>query len=99
MTTPGRRLLIVWTQSSVYEVDEKVKLIRRTGGVNPPTERTGLGWKPFHSFHAEAGAPAEILWRITEAGTLQMTITSNVVAVEIAESIMSGRQEESASCN
>lgn len=85
MTTDGR-LLLIWTESSVYEVDVLSKQIRRTMGLRPPTDRTGSGWKPFRSVHAKVGAPAEILWRITRGGVFQMTITSNVVAIESSES-------------
>jgi hypothetical protein len=55
-------------------------------GLSPPTERVGVGWKPFRSIHAEVGAPAEILWKITSDGLFKMTITSNVVAIESRDS-------------
>ena len=85
MTATGG-LLRIWTESSVYEVDEGNKQIRRTMGLHPPSERIGVGWKPFNSIHVKVGAPAEILWRITPEGVFQMTVTSNVVAIEPEES-------------
>jgi hypothetical protein len=75
-------LFLIWTESSVYEVDERAKRIRRTMGLDPPTDRVGIGWKTFEAVRAEIGLPAEILWRITPDGVCKMTITSNVVAIE-----------------
>lgn len=86
MTTDGGFLLI-WTESSVYEVDGQAKRIRRTLGLHAPTDRVGAGWKPFSSVHARVGAPAEILWRVTQEGVFQMTMTSNVVAIESLGSV------------
>ncbi|WP_005034573.1 hypothetical protein [Holophaga foetida] len=76
-------ILLIWTESSVYEVDPVAKQIRRTGGVRPPTQRIGLGWKPFLAIEVEVGASAKILWRITPEGVAQTTITSEVMAVEV----------------
>ena len=75
-------VLMLWTESSVYEVDQQAKLIRRTMGMRPPTDRVGIGWKPFQTIHVEVGLPAEILWRVAPGGLMRMTITSNVVAIE-----------------
>lgn len=79
--------LPTWTKSSVYEVDEKAKRIRRTLGLHPPTERVGVGSKPFSSVHARVGYPAEILWRVTLDGVFKMTLTTTVVAIEPLESL------------
>ena len=79
-------LLYIWTESSVYEVDHQAKQIRRTMGLHPPTDRVGIGWKPFKTIHAKVGVPAQILWRVTPDGVFQMTVTSNVVAIESPES-------------
>lgn len=81
MTTDSS-VLMLWTESSAYEVDPQARLIRRTMGMRPPTDRVGAGWKPFHAIHVEVGLPAEILWQVAPGGVLKMTITSNVVAIE-----------------
>jgi hypothetical protein len=81
MTTDSR-VLMLWTESSVYEVDPEAKLIRRTMGMRPPTDRVGVGWKPFHAIHVEVGSPAKILWQVAPEGVMKMTITSNVVAID-----------------
>lgn len=76
-------ILLIWTQSSVYEVDPVAKQIRRTGGIRPPTPRIGLGWKPFLAIEVEVGASAKILWHVTAEGVAQTTVTSEVLAVEV----------------
>lgn len=81
MTTDSS-VLMLWTESSVYEVDPQAKLIRRTMGMRPPTDRVGVGWKPFRAIHVEVGSPVEILWQVAPGGVLKMTVTSNVVAIE-----------------
>jgi hypothetical protein len=86
--THSNCILVIWTQSSVYEVDQKAKLIRRTGGIRPPTRRVGEGWKPFLTLRARPGAPAEILWRITEEGIFQMTVTTPVLAIQGSDAPM-----------
>jgi hypothetical protein len=90
MTTDSS-VLMLWTESSVYEVNRQTKLIRRTMGMQPPTDRVGVGWKPFHTIHVEVGSPAEILWQITPGGVMTMTITSNIVAIESLPSTQPGQ--------
>jgi hypothetical protein len=86
--TDSNCILVIWTQSSVYEVDQKARLIRRTGGIRPPTGRVGETWKPFLTIRAMLGAPAEILWRITEEGIFQMTVTTPVLAIQGSDAPM-----------
>ena len=74
--------MLIWTQFSVYEVDEVEMRVRRVLGDKPPTGRTGTGWRPYRQIQVEVGLPAVILWAITAEGVLQTTVTSRVVAVE-----------------
>ena len=74
--------MLIWTQSSAYEVDEVGMRVRRVLGDKPPTERTGTSWKSYRLIQVEVGLPAVILWAITAEGVLQTTVTSEVVAVE-----------------
>ena len=74
--------MLIWTQFSVYEVDEVKMRVRRVLGDKPPTARTGTDWRPYHQIQVEIGLPAVILWAITAEGVLQTTVTSKVVAME-----------------
>ena len=59
------------TKNSLYEVDDEKKLIRRVGGVNPPTDNFGFDddWIPYQE--VEVGHRLTILF-----GTGRLTITS-----------------------
>ena len=72
---------VVWTMNSFYEIDLTLGKIRRVGGIYSPTERVGLGWKPYMSFEAVVGCPALICWA-TQDGIIRATETSVVQAIE-----------------
>jgi hypothetical protein len=67
--------------NSVYEVDRTLGEVRRLGGVYSPTERVGLGWKPYMSIKVVVGRPALICW-VTQDGITRATETSVVQAIE-----------------
>jgi hypothetical protein len=66
---------------SVYEVDQTLGKVRRVGGVSSPTERVGLGWKPYMFIEARVGLSALICWS-TQDGITRATETSVVQAIE-----------------
>jgi hypothetical protein len=74
--------MMFWTQSSVYEVDQSTRRIRRVQGDRSPTARTGLGWRTYRELQVEVGRSAVILWALTPEGILQTTVTSTVMALE-----------------
>lgn len=47
------RLLLIWTESSIYEVDQQATQVWRTMWLYSPIDRVGIGWKPFKSFCAK----------------------------------------------
>lgn len=84
MSVP-RATALLWTEHSVYEVDESTRMIRRAGGRHAPSPRVGEGWKPFLVLQAEVGRPALIVWSVQENGHAPSTLISPVVAVERLE--------------
>ena len=91
MTAKGATMLI-WTQFSIYEVDEAAKMVRRIQGAKPPTDRVGTGWRPYSNIQAAVGTPAVILWDINKEGVWQMTAISNIVAIQTTESPLPGQE-------
>ena len=75
--------MLIFTESSVYEVLPDKHLIARQQSDCPPTERTGTReWRPYKEVQAKVGLPAVILWDITKDGVWKMTSTSTVLAIE-----------------
>lgn len=75
---------LIWTAFSVYEVDTVLGQIRRVGGVAPPTERVGVGWKQFLLVRFSSGKRGVIVWEV-RADITRATETSVVEAIEVLQ--------------
>lgn len=75
---------LIWTVFSVYEVDVELGQLRRVGGVAPPTERVGVGWKPYLAIRFSVGRRGVIVWEFRSDVT-RATETSIVEGIEVVQ--------------
>jgi len=81
-------LIFKTATGSLYEIDQENKKFRRLSGILDPTLRVGKdgAWKEYRSLLPDVPTIDSVLmivWRVTDDGTWQTTVTSPIEEIDV----------------